>query len=138
MVRRDVVGHESEDRSERLGLQRALGLRSYKTAWTWLHKLRRAMVRPGRNSLTGRIEVDETFVGGVHRGHRGRQTKAKRWSPWRCRSRDDGSGASVCSDPDASAASLVPFVQAAAEPGSFNPYRRLARVRAVAPSSLHA
>ena len=32
-----------------LGLQRALGLGSYKTAWTWLHKLRRAMVRPGRD-----------------------------------------------------------------------------------------
>ena len=31
-----------------LGLQRVLGLRSYETAWTWLHKLRRAMVRPGR------------------------------------------------------------------------------------------
>ncbi len=28
-----------------LGLQRVLGLGSYKTAWTWLHKLRRAMVR---------------------------------------------------------------------------------------------
>jgi hypothetical protein len=30
-----------------LGLQRVLGLRSYKTAWSWLHKFRRAMVRPG-------------------------------------------------------------------------------------------
>ena len=48
-----------------LGLQRALGLRSYKTAWAWLHKLRRAMVRPGRDRLTGWVEVDETFVGGV-------------------------------------------------------------------------
>src|SRR5215471_1604456 len=46
-----------------LGLQGVLGLGSYKTAWTWLHKLRRAMVRPGRDRLTGRIEVDETFVG---------------------------------------------------------------------------
>src|SRR5271166_2664694 len=34
-----------------LGLQRVLGLGSYETAWTWLHKLRRAMVRPGRDSL---------------------------------------------------------------------------------------
>lgn len=40
-----------------LGLQRVLGLRSYKTAWSWLHKFRRAMVRPGRDSLTGRVEV---------------------------------------------------------------------------------
>lgn len=45
-------------------IQRILGLRSYQTAWTWLHKLRRAMVRPGRDKLRGRVEVDETFVGG--------------------------------------------------------------------------
>ena len=32
-----------------LGLQKALGLGSYHTAWEWLHKLRRAMVRPGRD-----------------------------------------------------------------------------------------
>jgi hypothetical protein len=36
-----------------LGLQRILGLGSYETAWTWLHKLRRAMVRPGRDLLSG-------------------------------------------------------------------------------------
>ncbi len=45
-----------------LGLQRVLGLGSYKTAWTWLHKLRRAMVRPGRDRLSGRVEVDETYL----------------------------------------------------------------------------
>ena len=55
-----------------LGLQRVLGLGSYKTAWTWLHKLRRAMVRPGRDRLSGGIEVDETFVGGLEEGVRGR------------------------------------------------------------------
>ncbi len=44
------------------GLQRVLGLRSYQTAWTWLHKLRRAMVRPDRDKLSGLVEVDETFV----------------------------------------------------------------------------
>ncbi len=60
-----------------LGLQRTLGLRSYKTAWTWLHKLRRAMVRPGRDCLRGWVEVDETYVGGVHPGRRGRQTETK-------------------------------------------------------------
>ena len=60
-----------------LGLQRTVGLRSYKTAWTWLHKLRRAMVRPGRDCLTGWVEVDETYVGGVHPGRRGRQTETK-------------------------------------------------------------
>jgi transposase-like protein len=46
-------------------LQQILGLRSYQTAWTWLHKLRRAMIRPGREKLTGIVEVDETYVGGA-------------------------------------------------------------------------
>lgn len=45
-------------------IQQVLGLGSYQTAWTWLHKLRRAMVRPGRDKLNGIVEVDETFVGG--------------------------------------------------------------------------
>ena len=60
-----------------LGLQRVLGLKSYETAWTWLHKLRRAMVRPGRDLLTGRIEVDETYLGGLEEGLRGRLTEGK-------------------------------------------------------------
>jgi transposase-like protein len=60
-----------------LGMQRALGLGSYKTAWTWMHKLRRAMVRPGRDRLQGYVEVDETYVGGVHPGRGGRQTETK-------------------------------------------------------------
>ena len=51
-----------------LGLQRVLGLGSYETAWTWLHKLRRAMVRPGRDKLSGWIEVDETWLGGWEEG----------------------------------------------------------------------
>jgi transposase-like protein len=55
-----------------LGLQRVLGLGSYQTAWTVLHKLRRAMVRPGRDKLSGRVEVDETLVGGETPGRKGR------------------------------------------------------------------
>jgi len=51
-----------------LGLQRTLGLGSYQTAWVMLHKLRRAMVRPGREPLTGAVEVDESFLGGVEPG----------------------------------------------------------------------
>jgi len=47
-----------------LGLQRVLGFGSYETAWSWLHKLRRAMVRPDRQPLAGVVELDETFVGG--------------------------------------------------------------------------
>ena len=60
-----------------LGLQRVLGLGSYQTAWAWLHKLRRAMVRPGRDRLSGKVEVDETYLGGLEEGVRGRQTDSK-------------------------------------------------------------
>jgi hypothetical protein len=55
-----------------LGLQRVLGLKKYETAWTLLHKLRRAMVRPGRDLLTGRVEVDECYIGGLEEGLPGR------------------------------------------------------------------
>jgi len=60
-----------------LGLQRIIGLGSYLTAWVWLHKLRTAMVRPGRDKLSGLIEVDETLVGGAHSGKRGRGAEGK-------------------------------------------------------------
>jgi transposase-like protein len=55
-----------------LGLQRVLGLGSYKTAWALLHKLRRAMVRPGRDRLSGSVEVDETYWGSDERPAVGR------------------------------------------------------------------
>ena len=54
-----------------LGLQRVLGLNRYETAWTWLHKLRTAMVRPGRERLSGLVEVDETYIGGERPVKRG-------------------------------------------------------------------
>ena len=60
-----------------LGLKSILGLGSYQTAWTWLHKLRRVMVRPGRDMLSGRVEIDETYVGGDEDGVQGRQTETK-------------------------------------------------------------
>lgn len=60
-----------------LGLQRTLGLGSYRTAWNWLHKLRRAMVRPGRDRLRGVVEVDEAFIGGPRSGKRGRGAVGK-------------------------------------------------------------
>ena len=60
-----------------LGLQNALGLGSYHTAWEWLHKLRRAMVRPDRDKLSGVVEVNETFVGGESTGKRGRGAEGK-------------------------------------------------------------
>ncbi|MBV8947309.1 MAG: IS1595 family transposase [Solirubrobacterales bacterium] len=55
-----------------LGLQRVLGLGSYQTAWAWLHKLRRAMVLPGRELLSGVVEIDETYVGARHTSVGGR------------------------------------------------------------------
>lgn len=51
-----------------LGLQRILGLQRYETVWIWLHKLRKAMVRPGRDRLSGTVEVDETYIGGRRSG----------------------------------------------------------------------
>lgn len=60
-----------------LGLQRILGFKSYETAWAWLHKLRTAMVRPGRDRLHGTVEVDETLVGGPKPGKRGRGAAGK-------------------------------------------------------------
>ena len=59
------------------GLQKILGLGSYRTSWTWLHKFRRLMVLSGRSKLKGIIEVDEMFVGGKKSGKRGRGAEGK-------------------------------------------------------------
>lgn len=102
-----------------LGLQRVLGLGSYQTAWAWLHKLRRAMVRPGRDRLSGRVEVDETYLGGLEEGVRGRQTERKALIA--VAAQEDGRGIGrirMRRVPDASAESLVPFVEESVEPGS--------------------
>lgn len=60
-----------------LGIQKIMGLGSYKTAWTWLHKLRRAMVTPDRDNLSGIIEMDESYIGGEKTGKRGRGSAGK-------------------------------------------------------------
>lgn len=102
-----------------LGLQRVLGLGSYKTAWTWLHKFRRAMVRPGRDRLNGTVEVDETYLGGLEEGVRGRQTERK--SLIAIAAQEDGAGIGrirMKRIPDASADSLMPFLTEVVEPGS--------------------
>jgi transposase-like protein len=54
-----------------------MGFGSYQTAWTWLHKIRKAMVRPGREPLTERVEADETLLGGPRVGKPGRGAKGK-------------------------------------------------------------
>ena len=58
------------------GLQDVLGFKSYETAWAWLHKLRRAMVRPDRDLIGGAagapvVELDQSFLGGKSAGHNG-------------------------------------------------------------------
>jgi transposase-like protein len=58
-------------------LQRQMGFGSYGTAWAWLHKIRRAMVVPGRQPLSDRVEADETLVGGPRPGKPGRGAARK-------------------------------------------------------------
>ena len=102
-----------------LGLQRVLGLGSYETAWTWLHKLRRAMVRPDRDRLNGWVEVDETLVGGLEEGVAGRQTETKVLVVIAAQADGPGIGRiRMRMTEDASADSLHPFVQDCIEPGS--------------------
>jgi transposase-like protein len=95
-----------------LGLQRVLGLRQYQTAWTWLHKLRSAMVRPpGGDLLGGRVEVDESCLGRVEEGVRGRKTQTKALII--VAAQEDGRGIGrirMRRIPDASAGSLHRFV----------------------------
>jgi transposase-like protein len=60
------------------GLQQVLGLKSYKTAWTWLHKIRKAMVHPNRIKLSDLVEVDEAYIGSEENdGSTGRGTSNK-------------------------------------------------------------
>lgn len=103
-----------------LGLQRQLGLKRLETVWIWLHKLRRAMVRPGRDRLHGTVEVDETFVGGEESGAGGRGTERKALVA--VAAEDDGGRRigriRLRRIEDASADQLLPFVADAVEPGS--------------------
>lgn len=102
-----------------LGLQRILGLRTYVTAWSWLHRLRRAMVRPGRDGLRGTVEIDETYLGGLEEGVSGRQTEKKALIAVAAEADGDGIGRIRLQHiPDASMCSLHSFVLASVESGS--------------------
>ena len=102
-----------------LGLQQVLGLGSYQTAWSWLHKLRRAMVRPGRDRLNGCVEVDETYVGGEEEGVRGRQAEDKAIVV--VAAEQDGRGIGrirLRRVPDASSQSPHPCIEESVRPGA--------------------
>lgn len=103
-----------------LGLQRVLGLGSYQTAWTMLHKLRRAMVRPDRDRLSGLVEVDESYLGGPEEGVKGRETKKKAIVVIAVEVHEPrGFGrARLQRVPDVTAESLLPFVCEVVQPGS--------------------
>lgn len=110
---------QSKVRCQRLGLQRVLGLGSYHTAWNWLHKLRRAMVRPGRDRVAGTVEVDEIFVGGVRAGKRGRGAEGKVLVLVAAQKTEGGIGRiRLRRVTDASQASLGPAVSEMVQPGS--------------------
>lgn len=102
-----------------LGLQRVLGLGSYRTAWIWLHKLRRAMVRPGRERLSSMVEVDETYIGGERSGKRGRGAGGKILVVVAVEIKEDKIGRiRLRRVPDASARSLESAIKKTVEPGS--------------------
>jgi len=103
-----------------LGLKRILGMGSYQTAWSWLHKMRTAMVRPGRDRLSGVVEVDESYVGGEKPGKRGRGAEGKALIVVAVEDKaDKGIGRiRMAIVPDASASSLTPFVKASIQEGS--------------------
>ena len=104
-----------------LNLQRILGLGSYQTSWTMLHKLRRAMVRPGREKLRGRIEVDEAYIGSASlEGNPGRASERKVLVAIAVEIGDKGDIGRIRLRriKNASSEELIPFVEEAIEKGS--------------------
>src|SRR3954466_12818969 len=101
-------------------LRRQLGFGSYQTAWSWLHKLRKAMVRPDREPLAGRVEADETHVGGPRPGKRGGGAAGKTLVAGAVEAGQAGGRRlgrlRLAVVPDASAASLEGFLGAAVAP----------------------
>jgi transposase-like protein len=77
------------------------------------------MVRPGRDLLSGRVEVDETYLGAAEEGLRGRKTEKKALVV--IAAQEDGTGIGrirMRRIQDASASSLEPFIEESIEPGS--------------------
>ena len=103
-----------------LGLQRILGLGSYHTSWVWLHKLRHAMVRQGRDRLSGIIDEDEIYIGGEKPGRRGRGATGKALVVVMVEVATGGKIGRIRLNraPDASGQSLEDATTKAVEPGS--------------------
>lgn len=133
-----------------LALQRNLGLGSYQTAWAMLHRLRSVLVRPGRELLSGTVEVDETLIGGSAPGDQGGRTPEEKALVAVAVERIDPKGFGRCRMAvieDASTASLRTFLEGNVGPGStvitdgWQPYRgatadRYTHQRHVAPGAL--
>jgi transposase-like protein len=117
----EAIWHVTSQKSgvSALGMQRVLGLGSYRTAWNLLHKLRRTMVRPGRERLNGIVEVDEIFIGGPRPGKRGRGARGKMLVVVAAQQAGEAIGRiRLTRVADASAVSLEPAIVAAVEVGS--------------------
>ena len=100
-----------------LGLQRVLGLTRYETTWIMLHKLRSAMVRPGRDRLLGPVQVDEIFIGGAHLGKRGRGAEGKTLVVVAVEVKNKRPGRiRLHKIKDASGASLIPAIKESVQP----------------------
>jgi transposase-like protein len=102
-------------------LQRALEIGSYQTAWAMLHRLRSVLVRPGRDRLTGTVEVDETYIGGEELGLRGGRARGKKSLVGVAVELKEPRGCGRCRMrilPDASAAALHPMLTEHVEPGA--------------------
>ena len=110
-----------KDGMSALSLQRSLEIGSYPTAWAMLHRLRSVLVRPGRDRLTGTVEVDETYIGGEEPGLRGGRAKGKKTLVGVAVEVTEPRGFGQCRMEvlaDGSAATLHPFVTANVEPGA--------------------
>jgi transposase-like protein len=117
----DVAWHVCEQKNgmSALGLQRAMGFGSYHTAWEWLHRIRRVMVLPARSRLTGEVEVDETYLGAVRHGKRGRGAAGQALVLIAAEVRGAARGrVRLKTVRDSSAASLLAAVEELVEPGS--------------------
>jgi transposase-like protein len=111
----------AKDGISALSLQRALEIGSYPTAWAMLHRLRSVLVRPGRDRLAGRVEVDETYLGGEEPGLRGGRARGKKVLTGIAVEVKEPKGIGRCRMAilaDGSAASLHPFVTGHVEQGA--------------------